>query len=143
MNLAALDAESDVSLILYVDSDIAFDVNHVEALVAAKVPVITGSYEKDGRVVAGRWGNFPGNNKCWLAPGGQGRLSIEWCGTGFLLVQRSVFDQLHKPYFYYPVVPEFSDYASYDIGFSINCTRNGVPIEIDRSVRLDHVKRGE
>lgn len=126
---------------LFVDSDIAFEPNDVLRLYNTKCKVISGAYTKHNRIVAGLWGDCPGNNKYWMHPKETGLKKIDWCGTGFLLVHVSVFDALEPPYFYYPVLKQFGDYASYDIGFCMQLTRANIPLYLNATVKVEHLQR--
>ena len=131
---------------LFVDYDIAFNLEHIIMLVMAGKGIITGSYPEKTGTGASHCGT-------WLQPGiiGQrvaynstGVAKVDWCGGGFLLIHRSILEQLPYPWFRSYVI-EYQDkgfVTSEDIGFCKYASDNGLEVFANLDCKVVHMKDG-
>jgi len=148
-NLAADFLASDCTHLLWIDSDILFDYEHVERLLSHEVDVVGGLYAiKDQD--RPRW-------CCNLLPGGKlkGDLApAQETGTGFLLTTRRVYEALqedHPERFYtcdfdkvskfdfFPTGVRNGRYLSEDWAFCWDCRAAGFEVWVDSECKVDHL----
>jgi predicted O-methyltransferase YrrM len=141
--------------LMWIDSDIAFDPDDVARLRAHDLPLVCGLYPKKG----------PRQFACEFMPGtaavrfGRGGWSVEvrYCGFGFTLVRRAVFDAILKQFqlpvcnkrFGSPLVPYFAPMVvpdpggewsiSEDYAFCERARRSGFAVVADTRIRLWHI----
>ena len=140
---------------MWIDSDIAFDPDDVARLRGHNLPIACGLYPKKGpRQFACEF--LPGTPAVQFGRGG-GLLEIRYCGFGFTLVRREVFQILHRqlnlpianrrfpspliPFFEPMVVPDPGGAWSLqeDYAFCERARRCGVRVVADTAIRLWHV----
>ncbi|PPJ17331.1 hypothetical protein C5E44_15795 [Nocardia nova] len=141
--------------LMWIDSDIAFDVDSVDRLREHDLPIVCGIYAKKGvRGLACHV--LPGTRSILFGEGG-GLLEIKYAATGFLFTHRDVyetvaeheqlpvcnlrFDRPTVPYFLPMLVPdgEHTWYLGEDYAFCERARRSGYSIMADSSFRLGHV----
>jgi hypothetical protein len=143
--------------LMWIDSDIGFDADAVDALRSHGLPFVCGIYPKKGlRELACHL--LPETEHVLFGEGG-GLLEIMYAATGFLLTHRRVYSAIRErgplvtcnerfgrpvvPYFLPLVVPDGSGhwYLGEDFAFSERARRAGFTIMADTSIRLSHVGR--
>jgi len=93
-NLTAKFLDSKYDALLWVDSDIEFDPWHIDCLKEHNLPVVAGLYPLKRKDHA--WCiNMPMNQKSESTDLLQ---EVKYAGTGFMLIQRHVFDTIAKAY---------------------------------------------
>jgi len=141
--------------LMWIDSDIDFDPDAVDRLRAHDLPVVGGVYAKKG-VQELALGIEPGTREVVLGEGG-GLLDVRYAATGFLLLQRLVFEDVQRhfglpvcntqfgvrcvPYFL-PMVISHGDgfwYLGEDYSFCERARQAGHKIVVDTTIRLGHV----
>ena len=139
---------------LWIDADIGFDPDAVEQLRSHQLPIICGLYAKKGRrEFASKF--LPETRNLLLGAGG-GLLEILYAATGFLFVQRQVYQdiqqKLHLPVcntmfresiipWFQPMVREYQAghwYLGEDFSFCERARQSGYAIYADTSIRLWH-----
>jgi predicted O-methyltransferase YrrM len=141
--------------LMWIDSDVAFDPNDVDRLRSHNLPIACGIYPKKG----------PRQFACEFLPGaavvrfGQygGLSEIRYCGFGFTLVRRHVFDTVQKRLnlticnkrFGSPLIPFFAPMevdessgpwsVSEDYAFCERARQCGFHVFADTKIRLWHV----
>jgi hypothetical protein len=140
--------------IMWIDSDIGFDPDSVDALRRLDRPLVAGLYAKKGRrEVASSL-----LEKKDLTFGRQGGvMEIRYAATGFLFTRREVYDKIRKtcrlpecnkqfgvvsvPYFLPMILetPEGPWYLGEDFAFSERARQAGFSILADTRIRLWHI----
>ncbi len=128
--------EREGDWVLFVDSDQIFAPDALMRLLAHRQPIV-------GALIAGRHSPFP------LACGRQGRplpyheapesglLTVEYVGTGFVLIRSHVFHELPEPWFTVGQIdPEKSGEDTY---FCRQAREAGISIAVDCGVRVGHL----
>jgi hypothetical protein len=141
--------------LLWIDSDVVFDVDDVRRLREHDVPIVCGIYpKKNSRALS-----------CHLLPDTRtvrfgthgGLLEIRYAATGFLLTRREVYDGIARheqlpvcnqrfstpvvPYFLPLLVPDGDGtwYLGEDFAFCERARRSGFTILADTRIKLGHV----
>jgi hypothetical protein len=100
---------SDCTHLLFIDCDLIFSPEHVARIIGHDVPVVGGLYPKkqEGRV---EWVI----NACLTptAPDARGLQPVRYIGTGFLCVQRAVFERMIAAH---PEIAFNADYGARDV----------------------------
>lgn len=89
--LAKMFLNTDCTHMLFVDSDIVFTAEHIEALLARNVDIVGGLYPKK-EVGQPKWviNTLEGHAE----PDETGLIEVKYTGTGFMLISRAVFERL-------------------------------------------------
>lgn len=145
--------------LMWIDSDIAFEPDAVDALRAADEPLICGIYPKKGQRDVAAYA-LPGTEKLVFGQDG-GIVELLYGGMGFLLSRACVYaairetlalpvcDQRFKtaliPYFLPMVVPDGAGhwYLPEDYAFCERARRAGYRVLADTRIRLRHIGRYE
>ncbi|WP_433785229.1 hypothetical protein ACQPX6_02640 [Actinomycetospora sp. CA-101289] len=141
--------------LVWIDSDVVFDVADVERLRDSDVPVVCGIYpKKDARALSCHL--LPDTEKVHFGSHG-GLVEIRYAAAGFLLTRREVYEGIARheelpvcnQRFRVPVVPYFlpliipdgdgSWYLGEDFAFCERARRSGFPILADTRIKLGHV----
>jgi GT2 family glycosyltransferase len=120
--------------ILYIDSDIAFKPEDIEALLATEGEIVSGNYQARNHpeLSAAGYGRQLG-----IAYAGSNTLKVDWVGGGFLLVRASVWKKMQWPYFV--EVYDKGKFYGEDIGFCENAKRAGIDIILNKAVKVKHL----
>ena len=142
--IAKFGLENGFDYVLYVDSDMVFDSNDLNRLLAHNVDICTGLYvTRNGEnnnvlysnVITQR--RFPSRDSKLItdmATSGFGQVSA--CGFGFCLVKIEVIKTLFKHY-KSPFEPKWG--VGEDVAFCLRAQKHGYKIFADRDVKLGHV----
>jgi hypothetical protein len=134
--------------ILWVDSDIEFTPEHVLTLIRARKDVVSGLYRmnSDEEVWCAGYIDLDHFAEHGYMPRLKGEVSglqkVDWCGMGFMLIRRGVFERLSYPWFTQQVVegPGFREATSEDVGFCLKLRDAGIDIWVHGGVVVGHVK---
>ncbi|MDA1051522.1 MAG: hypothetical protein O3C40_13720 [Planctomycetota bacterium] len=139
----------------WIDTDIGFEADDVERLLAHDAPIVAATYPQKGRRAL-TCHVLPGTEQ--LVFGEQGGLTeVLYVGTGFLLVRREVYETMQQrlelpicnerfdgrplvPYFL-PMLREDGAghwYLAEDFAFCERARRCGYHIMLDTTIRLQH-----
>lgn len=145
--------------LLMVDSDIEFTPQDIRMLAEHDLPVVSGvylgSFEKGILPVVYEWIEEDGEpNMCIFEEWPDGSLldeytddpllQVDGVGAGFLMIKREVLDQLWDTYG--QPLPWFAEHVLHgkhwgeDLTFCHRLADNGIPVYIDRRVRVGHHK---
>jgi hypothetical protein len=141
--------------LMWIDSDVVFDVADVERLRGSDASVVCGIYpKKDTRALSCHL--LPETRHVRFGIGG-GLMEIGYAAAGFLLTRREVYEAIARQEdlpvcnqrFSAPVVPYFLPlllpdedgtwYLGEDFAFCERARRSGFPIMADTRIRLGHV----
>jgi hypothetical protein len=145
--------EVDYDYMLWIDSDVMFTFEDFQALLRHKVDVAAGLYlmadnarfaaveRMDPKVFAAA-GEFE-----FLTPAAvaerPGLFAVDYCGFGFMLIRRGVFERLTYPWFrpiYFEAPSGAVDFTSEDVGFCLEARKAGIAIHVDPKVIVGHEK---
>lgn len=135
--------------ILWVDSDIEFDPNDVDKIIARNLPIVAATYPFKGT----------SNPTCLpreAAQSEQELVQIDFAATGFLYTKAEVFfkikEKMHLPLCNIdtnPMVPFFQPmvfwengrwhYVGEDYSFCLRARKSGYNIILDNSIKLGHI----
>lgn len=134
---------------LSLDSDIAFKSTDIQMLLDKNLPVISGAYKSRytvGTITAGHFSKYgiplP---ETQLNESLRGIIQCDWVGAGFLLIKKEVFEQIEYPWFREEIIKftyngeACATYVGDDVGFCMQCTKQGIPIFVDMDVRVNHI----
>ena len=141
--------------LMWIDSDIIFAPNDIEALRRHDVPLVCGIYAKKSKPeFACEF--LPGTRQIIFGQGG-GLCELRYTGCGFLLTRRAVYEQMRtqlalpecNQHFGQPIVPYFLPmlrpwrggqwYLSEDYAFCDRARQCGFKVMGDTTIRLEHV----
>jgi hypothetical protein len=141
---------------LSIDRDVQFEIENVVRAVellregvpgVQKLGVVGAAYSPKAnfrdRIYAGVYHEIKGFSPPdkWLAFCSSGVKIVDWVGTGFMLIDAKVFDQMKFPYFQvYPVpVKDEVHYITEDIGICLDIAKMGYKIAVDCNNRISHL----
>lgn len=135
--------------VFWIDSDIHWTPEQFFALYDSECDVISGVYLLADGVTT--------SVHAWGTPGGipleditkmEGVTHVQSIGFGFVAMRNGVFERLSRPWFKHEsqaVTRDdgavIEDSLGEDISWSINAYRAGIPIFLDPSVRVNHIKK--
>lgn len=139
----------DYSHFLHLDSDIAFSPADVARLLAHSAPIVSGAYRartRSDRLTAGLWGaGGVGDTDEYLPASSTGLRKVDWCGAGFLLVEREVFERLENPWFCHLLNRasiagvDYNLESGEDQGFCIKASQAGYDVLVDCDCKVQHI----
>jgi hypothetical protein len=143
----------DYDYMLWIDSDVIFRFEDFQQLLRHQVDIAAGLYlMADGQRFAAvermdeetfrEAGHFEFLTPAALARR-EGLVPVDYCGFGFVLVRRGVFERLEYPWFR-PVWMDMPggarEFTSEDVGFCLEAKRAGLAIHVDPGVVVGHEK---
>ncbi len=144
--------ELDYDYMLWIDSDVLFRFEDFQALLAHKVDMVAGLYlmsdnarfaavERMDETVFASAGEFEFLTPAKMA-GRQGLVPVDYCGFGFVLVRKGVFEKLEYPWFrpLYLELGGVSEFTAEDVGFCLMAKRAGMKMYVDPKVVVGHEK---
>ncbi len=143
----------DYDYMLWIDSDVVFRFEDFLALLKHQVDIAGGVYlMADGQRFAAVEKMDPEAFRVaghfeFLTPAAlarrEGLVKVDYCGFGFVLIRRGVFERLEYPWFR-PVWVDMPggvrDFTSEDVGFCIEAKKAGLVIHLDPRVIVGHEK---
>jgi len=138
----------DFDWFLSVDADIVFTMHNIEQLIAHNQPIISGAYPRKNnatKIHAGHWGQIPGSIGPELLSQDTGVHPINWCGGGFILIRRDVFETLEYPWFRIHTIGctikgiKYAEQTTADLGFCIHVQQSGYTLLCDCNCKLQHI----
>ena len=143
----------DYDYMLWIDSDVLFRFEDFQALLAHKVDLCAGLYlmadnaryaavERMDAALFKERGEFEFLTPEALA-GKRGLVPVDYCGFGFVLARRGVFERLEYPWFrpiYVELPGGISEFTSEDVGFCLKAKEAGIQMHVDPDVVVGHEK---
>lgn len=125
--------------VFFLDDDMVFGSDVLMRLLAHNVPIVGGLYltRRPPYYSAAGWKD--GDHAKFLSDEDMhsGRLlSVDWVGTGCLLIRKEVLDALEYPWFEAGRI--HPDEMSEDVWFCWKAKAKGFPVYVDTSVRVGH-----
>ena len=144
----------DYTHVMFIDSDMVFRPFHYQALLSADEAAVSGVYMMEGgeRYACGwndeeyfkKYGymrSFTQEDLDHLIVNGKGLATVQWSGTGWMLVKREALEKLSYPWFYYSVDgTDVKDNTMHDLNFCYDLRKVGYPIYIHPKIRVGHEK---
>jgi FkbM family methyltransferase len=144
--------EIDYDYMLWIDSDVVFRFEDFQQLLAHKVDMVGGLYlmadntryaavEHMDEALFQEQGEFEFLTPASLASR-RGLVPVDYCGFGFVLVRRGIFEKLDYPWFrpLYIEIGGCSEFTSEDVGFCLMAKKAGLQMMIDPEVVVGHEK---
>lgn len=148
--------EDNYDYILFIDSDIIFNINNLKELIKDDKDIVSGIYrtidiktipavenlDDDYFVLNGRYDYLLFDEvvkRSKLIP-------VDYCGMGFILIKKGVFEKIKYPWFFRETKVieknelKIEDMHSEDVSFCLNAADEGFKIYIDPSVVVGHRK---
>lgn len=129
--------------LLFLDSDMRFPEDTVARLLAHDRPVVGANCAKRRMPTGPTAANYrkDGKQAVYTLPESTGLERVDLVGTGVMLIQMSVFDQIPAPWFASPWVPSMNTFMGEDVYFCMSLQRNGIPVFIDHdlSQEIGHI----
>jgi len=127
--LAQQALDGGFSHLLFVDSDVFFEPDALDRLVAREKDIVGADYNKkllplEGTVIGAEEGDFV---KC------------EGIATGFLLIKTEVFKKLKHPWFFYEADEQGNCITGDDMWFCKIAREAGFDVWCDRTVKVFHL----
>ena len=144
--------ELEYDFMLWIDSDVIFRFEDFQALLKHNADMVAGLYlmADNARFAAVEQMNeetFKRNGEFeFLTPAKtakhHGLIPVDYCGFGFVLVKKGVFEKVEYPWFrpIYIEMGECSDFTAEDVGFCMLAKKAGVQMLVDPSVVVGHEK---
>jgi hypothetical protein len=139
--LASVAVEREASHLLFVDSDVVFSPEAVEALLAhARLPIVAGVYPRRNCSAT----DFPVRLDI-TGPNGDGLIPVLGAPCGFMLIRADVIDAMSRDARRYHAVPRLfeqrwdgDELLSEDFSFCLAAREAGFPIHAVPGLRLGH-----
>lgn len=134
--------ETGATWLLFIDSDMVIPEYGLEKLLSCNRKVVTGLYVRKTppfmcvhsiRLEDGKYDHsLPPTNDL---------IEITTCGGGFLLIHKSIFRMIKRPYFFNPIDSHIDGgaVAGEDCGFCENLENAEIKIYLDPTVQLGHI----
>jgi hypothetical protein len=120
--------------VLFIDSDITFQPEHVLSLIEHKLPIVGAAYSKRVEpIIPTAWYNIDDWDS-WIKveEHSEDLIEVAAMGLGFCLIETSVFEKLSLPWFQLGF--KQGQYTGEDIEFFRKVSENDIPIYLDINV---------
>lgn len=132
--LAELAISEGCSHIMWLDSDMGFPTNIIDALLMHKKPIVACNYSTRQSPFKGVAYKKVGDWDSWLRSQPHGLEIVEGVGMGCMLTDCAVFKDLPKPWFEITYHNEWDNHIGEDFYFCTKARANGYEIFIDLSM---------
>lgn len=133
--LAKATLDEDCDWLLFLDSDMRFPSDTLLRLLARNAPIVTANYttrrSPPEPVAFKRIGNC---EKLYTDPESEGVEACAANGLGVALIHRSVFEQMEKPWFYIPYIPDSDGHWGEDVWFCNQARKAGFEVLVDHDL---------
>jgi hypothetical protein len=150
--LAAQFLATDCTSLVFVDGDVGFSRQDLQCLLESPFPITGGLYQRKNS--SGQWVCVPQPDAATLEPEHAHHRRVQRVGTGFLRIDRVVFETLinrqiaieypldaNRLHQFFPTGVFEGQFLSEDYYFCELAARAGFGIHIDTRIRLKHVGR--
>lgn len=144
----------DYDYLMWIDSDITFSNEQFQALLDHKLDIVSGIYvytSQNDTLACGVWENkaYPSVEPDTLESlknrnrNSKGLLEVDYCGFGFILIKKGVFESMQYPWFRPLIfeIDEARDQMTDDLGWCYQIKEIGYNIYVDPEIRVKHEKR--
>ncbi len=131
--------------LLTLDTDMVFSPEDFDALLASadpdSAPIVSGMYFVDERPPRPAAANTVGTSIKSITDWEDDKLiPVDWCGAGFMLVHRSVFEKLGDDPYRQDIVAPSGALVGEDYSFCERARQAGFTVQVDPRVFIGHVK---
>jgi GT2 family glycosyltransferase len=144
--VARMFLQKDTEWLLTLDTDMVFAVTDFDALCASAdeqdVPIISGLYfvdERPPRAAVARTSQ-DGVIKSIADWDMDQLVDVDWCGAGFMLIHRSVFEKLGDEPYRQDIVAPSGALVGEDYAFCERARQAGFPIKVNPNIFIGHSK---
>ena len=143
---------TDCTSLVFIDGDVGFSRQDLEWLLDSPYPITGGLYQR--KSASGQWVCVPQPEAAPAEPGAAHYRRVQRVGTGFLRIDRSVFEALiarelvleypleaNRLHQFFPSGVLDGQFLSEDYYFCELAARAGIAIRVDSRIRLKHVGR--
>jgi hypothetical protein len=143
---------SDCTTLVFIDGDIGFGRGDLQRLLSAPLAIVGGLYPRKRETL--KWVCVPQPEDLPEIPGYPGYKRVRRVGTGFLRIDRTVFEKLiasghvasypargQTVHHFFPSGVVDGEFLSEDFYFCEIAARAGFGIYVDQNIRLRHVGR--
>ena len=132
--------ETNCTHLLWLDSDMKFSADTLDALLSADTPIVAGNYStrvKPHRPVAFK----DPNNLDTRVFTGNGLEEVHAVGSGLMLVKREVYEKIALPHYSVEWNEDYTSLVGEDIYFCNQAQKNGYTIYVDHDVskKIAHI----
>lgn len=156
VNQKPFDGKVPYDYLMWIDDDIVFTFDQIKQLLNRKLDVVAGLYMMSDQkhfAAVQNWdeqyyiqnGSFQFMTEEDIQ-GKQDPMPVAYSGFGFMLMKHGVIESLQYPWFN-PITYEFNvggvqikDFSSEDTSICRMLTEKGIPVHIDPTVRVGHLK---
>lgn len=130
---------------LWIDSDMVWEPEHIKQLIERDVDFVTGFYpiSTEGVTNCG-WEFGKRSARIYINQVTTEFFTVDWCGLGFALIKRGVFEKVGYPWFQ-SYTMELHDGTrmtrSEDVSFCARVRDKNIPVYADTRVRIGHQKQ--
>jgi hypothetical protein len=146
--------ELNYDYVMWIDSDIIFNINHFISLLTCRLDVVSGLYLMENRThlatvrdmemsVLKEQGHFN-----FLSPqdieSQKDPFEVTYTGMGFMLIKAGVFEKMTYPWFEPTYIQEnqgIVDFTTEDVTFGIKLKKLGIKLWVDPKVIVGHEKQ--
>jgi hypothetical protein len=123
--------------VMFIDSDIVFEPQHVIDLLEFDEPIVGAAYSKRlDPIIPTAWHEIDNwNSYVRLEEQTDSHIQVDAMALGFCLINVEVFDAIQKPWFILGY--RNGEYTGEDIEFFRNCNQNDIPVWLDVKTSLE------
>jgi len=139
--------------IMFIDSDIIFNVEDFDKLIKMNNDISCGAYLMDGgknyAIVENMTNEDFEKNGCFnfISKNDLSKykepFKVDYCGMGFMLIKKNIIEQIEYPWFY-PKIFNFKnnicEFTSEDVGFCLKLKEKKINIYINPEIKVGHEK---
>lgn len=141
----------DYTHIMWIDSDIAWHPEQIGKLLLRDVDIASGLYSHNGEQFIAYYKDIDyfkehGYFRCLSLDDVKDKndlIEVDYCGMGFMMVKKGIFESLTYPYFTSEVVhldENLTDIMSEDASFCMKAKEKGFKIFVDPTIEVGHEK---
>lgn len=137
-NLAQAMLDEGCDWLLFIDSDMVFPSDALLRLLARNTPIVSANYStrrSPAEPVAFK--SIGTLEKLYTDPDSTGLEECAANGCGLMLIHRSVFETIPKPWFYIPYIPEKDGFWGEDVWFCNAARKEGFNVFVDHDLSKD------
>lgn len=131
--------------LLTLDTDMVFSIEDFDTLLKSAdpdfAPIVSGMYFVDERPPRAAAANTVGSSIKSITDWEEDKLiTVDWCGAGFMLIHRSVFEKVGDDPYRQDIVAPSGALVGEDYSFCERARQTGFIVQVNPSVFIGHVK---